>query len=301
MANIRLDLDHEIIDGQPVTFAAPCDCTAITGLKVYHPGGSKVFVFKDAHGNTLTGIGNLFAKGAYVKAVLDVNNGFAYIQNADTNAYLEAQLASKAALGHTHSLGMNPIASTEEDTVANWVAKGNGFAYFNKFVLNNQPTQRGFLVNKVYDVTIHQEWHTIEQHSKVYVRAGQGSAWVGGSVWEHGQTDYVTATGTSGVWSYWKFSSGLCIAMGQPTVAWSAQETVITGQARSVANLDLTGIFTAVMGGTCSNVHRYVNCFVVPSGSTTAQLWATTAANPTNAHSGLFSNTPMVVLFGKWK
>lgn len=91
MANIRLDLDHEIIDGQPVTFAAPCDCTAITGLKVYHPGGSKVFVFKDAHGNTLTGIGNLFAKDAYVKAILDVNNGFAYIQNADTNAYLEGR------------------------------------------------------------------------------------------------------------------------------------------------------------------------------------------------------------------
>lgn len=95
MANIKVELSHDIIDGQPVTFVAPCDCTAITGLKVCHPGGSKVFVFKDAHGNTLTGIGNLFAKGAYVKAVLDVNNGFAYIQNADTNAYLEAQLANK--------------------------------------------------------------------------------------------------------------------------------------------------------------------------------------------------------------
>lgn len=114
MANIRLDLDHEIIDGLPVTFAAPCDCTAITGLKVYHPDGSKVFVFKDAHGNTLTGIGNLFAKGAYVKAVLDTNSGAAYIQNADTNAYLEAQLASKAPAGYGYGEALSTIAASTE-------------------------------------------------------------------------------------------------------------------------------------------------------------------------------------------
>jgi hypothetical protein len=100
MANIKIELDYELIDGQPVTFAAPCDCAAITGLKVYHSGGSKVFTFKDAHGNTLTGIGNLFTKGAYVKAILDVGSGSAYLQNADTNAYLEAQLASKAPGGY---------------------------------------------------------------------------------------------------------------------------------------------------------------------------------------------------------
>ena len=89
MANIKIELSQEIIDGQPVTFVAPCDCTAITGIKVYFPGGSKVFTFKDAHGNTLTGLGNLFAAGAYVKAILDVKKGFAYIQNADTNKYIE--------------------------------------------------------------------------------------------------------------------------------------------------------------------------------------------------------------------
>lgn len=93
MANIKVELSHEIIDGQPVTFVAPCDCTQITGLKAYYPSGSKVFTFKDAHGNDLTGIGNLFAAGAYIKAILDVTNGFAYIQNADTNAYLEKKFS----------------------------------------------------------------------------------------------------------------------------------------------------------------------------------------------------------------
>lgn len=100
MANIKVELSHEIIDGQPVTFVAPCDCTAITGLKVYYPGGSKVFTFKDAHGNVLTGIGNLFGEGAYVKAILDVTNGNAYLQNADTNAYLEECIIKT----YTHSV-----------------------------------------------------------------------------------------------------------------------------------------------------------------------------------------------------
>ena len=93
MANIKLEVGHELVNGLPVTFAAPCNCTEIAGLKVYYPGGSKEFTFKDAHGNALTGLGNLFSKGAYVKAILDVTGGNAYLQNADTNAYLEAQLA----------------------------------------------------------------------------------------------------------------------------------------------------------------------------------------------------------------
>lgn len=93
MANIKVTLEVPLIDGHPVTFKAPCDCTAVTGVKVYYPDGestaSKVFTFKDAHGNDLTGIGDLFAAGAYVKVILDTTNGWAYIQNADTNQYLE--------------------------------------------------------------------------------------------------------------------------------------------------------------------------------------------------------------------
>ena len=106
MANIKVELSHEIIDGQPVTIVAPCDCTAITGLKVYYPGGSKQFAFKDAHGNDLTGIGNLFAKGAIVKALLDVKNGFAYLQNADTNAYIENTFLKKSGGTMTGAINM---------------------------------------------------------------------------------------------------------------------------------------------------------------------------------------------------
>ena len=41
----------------------------------------------------MTGIGEAFAKGALIKTILDVTNGFAYIQNADTNGYIESTFA----------------------------------------------------------------------------------------------------------------------------------------------------------------------------------------------------------------
>lgn len=104
MAYIKIMLDRSLMDGHEVTFNAPCDCTAIDGLKVcYIENNSlqtKTFAMKDAHGNALEGIGNLFKKGAYVKAILDSKNLFAYLQNADTNAYLEEKFNNKAPAGY---------------------------------------------------------------------------------------------------------------------------------------------------------------------------------------------------------
>ena len=93
MANIRVSSICPIYNGMPVTFKAPCDCTAVEGLTVSYESTGYTFTFKDAHGNTLTGLGNLFSQGALVKAILDTENGFAYLQNADTNGYLENRMA----------------------------------------------------------------------------------------------------------------------------------------------------------------------------------------------------------------
>ena len=94
MANIKINSPCPLYDGMPVTFKAPCDCTAVTGIVVYYGEEGKTFTFRDAHANDLTGIGNLFAAGAYVAVLLDTGNGHAYIQNADTNRYVEERLAS---------------------------------------------------------------------------------------------------------------------------------------------------------------------------------------------------------------
>ena len=89
--NIRVDLNTPIKDGTEVVFRSPVDCSQVTGLKVYYLGGSQEFVFADAHGNNVGDIDHLFAENVAVKVILDVTHGMAFVQNADTNAYLEGR------------------------------------------------------------------------------------------------------------------------------------------------------------------------------------------------------------------
>lgn len=95
MANIRIDVPHTIRDGMAIVFRSPVDCSAITGLIAYYPGEdgnttSKEFVLADAHGENVGDIDHLFAANVVVKVILDVTDGMAYVQNADTNAYIES-------------------------------------------------------------------------------------------------------------------------------------------------------------------------------------------------------------------
>lgn len=100
MAKIKLTVAHELVDGEVLVFKAPCNCIDVDGIVVYYTvltesnakEESKTFVFKDSHGNTLTGLGNLFNAGAYVSVILNTTDGYAYIQNAATNKYLESKI-----------------------------------------------------------------------------------------------------------------------------------------------------------------------------------------------------------------
>lgn len=88
--NIRVDLTTPIIDGTEVVFRSPVDCSQITGLIVYYGEDSKEFALADAHGNNVGDIDHLFAENVVVKVILDVTHAMAYVQNADTNAYIES-------------------------------------------------------------------------------------------------------------------------------------------------------------------------------------------------------------------
>ena len=96
--NIRVDLDYSINDGTEVVFRSPVDCSKVTGLILYYPDNgntaSREFAFADAHGNNVGDIDHLFAENVVVKVILDVTAGMAFVQNADTNAYLEGRLAA---------------------------------------------------------------------------------------------------------------------------------------------------------------------------------------------------------------
>lgn len=112
MANIKIIVEGPLMDGHKVTFKAPCECFEVEKLNVFYVKDnaqvSRLFTMKDTHGNDLTGIGNLFTEGAYVHAILDTTNGFAYIQNADTNGYIEQRLVDINGM-------IQPIIDEEKD------------------------------------------------------------------------------------------------------------------------------------------------------------------------------------------
>ena len=93
--NIRVDLNTPIKDGTEVVFRTPVDCSQVTGLIVYYKENgntaSKEFALADAHGNNVGQIAHLFAENVVVKVILDVTTSMAFVQNADTNAYLEGR------------------------------------------------------------------------------------------------------------------------------------------------------------------------------------------------------------------
>ena len=98
MSNIRVDVAVGLFDGQTITFKSPADCSQVTGLMVYYPSASgtksKQFNFADCHGSNIGHL-DLFSANAIVKVVLDTDDGLAFVQNADTNNYLEGKLNEK--------------------------------------------------------------------------------------------------------------------------------------------------------------------------------------------------------------
>lgn len=95
MAYIRVDQKLAIFDGQAVTFKSPANCSIVEGLRIYYPAAdgtetSKTFALADAHGNNVGSI-DLFAANVVVKVILDTGSSMAFVQNADTNAYLEGR------------------------------------------------------------------------------------------------------------------------------------------------------------------------------------------------------------------
>ena len=115
--NIRVDFNYPIKDGTEVVFRSPVDCSQITGLIVYYPENgsivSKEFAFADAHGEDVGNIDHLFAENVVVKVILDLDTNMAFVQNADTNAYLEGRFAELEA-----KTGIVPIKGEELDRLA---------------------------------------------------------------------------------------------------------------------------------------------------------------------------------------
>lgn len=124
MANLNLTLDHYPLDGETVTFKAPCNCDAITGVIFSYPGESdalqtsSVYSFLDSHKNVLAGLGNLFSEGAYVSGIVNHTDGAVHLLNADTNSYLENKIANSGSA--------NSSSVTVTLSITGWIDNGDG-------------------------------------------------------------------------------------------------------------------------------------------------------------------------------
>lgn len=154
MANIRVDLPIPIYDGMPVTFKAPADCSEITGLRVYYPESetsttSQDFTLSDANRNNVGNINNLFTANAIVKVILDTDEHMAFIQNADTNAYLEGRFNEYLPLKGGTLTGNLQIEKTTPEVIMvhttsgrylNVYVSGDGNIYFRNALNSNTRT-----------------------------------------------------------------------------------------------------------------------------------------------------------------
>jgi hypothetical protein len=167
MANIRVDINYPIQDGSEIVFRSPVDCTAITGLIVYYQAEdgnttSKEFALADAHGNNVGDIPHLFAENVVIKVILDVTSGMAFVQNADTNAYLERKFRELATGGGGSGVGIHigTEAPTDEN-VKVWIdtdeedssGGSGGVSSWND--LTDRPFYSEYEIGTVLDETSH--------------------------------------------------------------------------------------------------------------------------------------------------
>lgn len=84
---IAVTIKYEIADGLEIKFKLTTDCVNATKLVVNGQNEDrKVFTFVDANRKDIGKIGKLFAEGAIIKVILDLDQEAAFVQNADTPA-----------------------------------------------------------------------------------------------------------------------------------------------------------------------------------------------------------------------
>ena len=82
---LRLPTEEKLHTGRQVTFEAPCNSEELGGLIV----DGVTYAIVDSNGRTL--VDKSFSSGAMVSVIFNLEKKKAFVQNADTNAYLEGK------------------------------------------------------------------------------------------------------------------------------------------------------------------------------------------------------------------
>lgn len=103
MNKIKLNLASSPVNGQQISFIAPCSSADTECLVIKDIEYSVV----DADGVSVAGVENVWNSGAVVSTILNVDSHSAFIQNANTNTYLEGTMVKKtdyATIGGDYGL-----------------------------------------------------------------------------------------------------------------------------------------------------------------------------------------------------
>lgn len=109
MSKIKLNLASSPVNGQQISFIAPCSSTDAECLVIEDIEYSVV----DADNVSVAGVENVWNSGAIVSAILNVDTHTAFIQNANTNTYLEGVMVKNTDLADLGKAGVAFVPTSE--------------------------------------------------------------------------------------------------------------------------------------------------------------------------------------------
>lgn len=200
--------------------------------------------------------------------------------------------------------GTNLINSEADNTIANWSNQGNlATTFYNDASPITKPSTWGFLVNVTTGqntTEAHQLW--LEQsNGNMYHRGGNQS---GFGNWrkildDSNCPDYVFERGTSDGWEYTKWNSGKMELFGEKSLSFP--EGTKQGDFplyRSIVSLNLSGLLTKIMSGTCC---IQTNGMVPQVCRHSSNLSTAEIVIVTSRTFSAFTITAPVYIIGKWK
>ena len=110
---------------------------------------------------------------ANILQIMQVEDG------SQTAAYQVYHTGNKPTFNDLAYFGNVPIASTDDDTTANWQTLGTGFARYNATgKLIDQPSQYGLLISFAQSDEVFQIWRS-QPSGPTYTRSGNKNGWSG--------------------------------------------------------------------------------------------------------------------------